>query len=215
MNAETNTISCGGKNSDAFSASDQILCETGLDIKIASTFELKTQKIAELRKLWIQGVERDTNAVGWLPTSVFDSRAQTGEVTACYRNEDLVGWLVRGESRARKVMKIYQIWVRPDARIIEHGKALVRNLSKKTSESRCHMMEAWVAEDLAANLFWKAIGFQRTVWRWGRGQSLRKIFRWVKMAEDLAEVSAILPPTFPANSNYCGEFFSLENYVHK
>lgn len=174
---------------------------SNLDIKVASINTLKTHKIEELRKLWIHGVHLDTNAVGWLPTSVFDSRARTNEVTAVYRDKELVGWCLRGESTARKVMKIYQIWVRPDARILEHGRALITDLSHIANRQKCWLLEAWVAEDLAANVFWAAIGFTRGVWRWGRGTSLRKIYRWTKTIAEMAG-GKITTAEFAAVENY-------------
>jgi len=161
--------------------------KTNLDIQIASTNQLSSPQFAELRKLWVHGVQKDTNAVGWLPTSVFDSRAATNDVNAVYRDGELVGWSLSGESSARKVLKIYQIWVRPDARILEHGRALIDQLRTHSQTVHCLYLEAWVAEDLAANFFWDAIGFVRDVWRWGRGKSLRKIYRWVTTAEKAPE----------------------------
>jgi GNAT superfamily N-acetyltransferase len=186
--------------------------ETSLAIVVASTNELRTQQFAELRKLWIHGVQMDTHAVGWLPTSVFDSRAKTDEVTACYRNADLVGWCVRGESTARKVLKIYQIWVRPDARIIEHGRALVDYVARIAGEKNCGYLEAWVAEDLEANYFWPAIGFTRTVWRWGRGRSFRKIWRWVKLAGKRAGNSHEHPQNTPGKDDNNQEWAGIERY---
>ena len=182
MNPESITTFGRGISSDACTASGHKLWKTDLDIQIASTLALPEPKFAELRKLWVHGVQADTHAVGWLPTSVFDARARTNEVTACYRDGELVGWCMRGESAARKVLKIYQIWVRPDARILEHGKALIDQLLEVARAQRDSYLEAWVAEDLEANIFWNAIHFQKTVWRWGRGRSLRKIFRWVMLA---------------------------------
>lgn len=176
--------------------------KTDLAIVVASKTDLSERQFTELRKLWVHGVQADTNAVGWLPTSVFDSRARSNEVTAVYRDGDLVGWCLRGESKARKVLKIYQIWVRPDARILEHGKALIEQLNAVATNARCTYLEAWVAEDLEANVFWPAIGFKRTTWRWGRGSSLRKIYRWVRTAEELPYVAA-----------KGGEFLPLESYA--
>lgn len=193
MNATTPTTFRTEKFSDACNASSHILRKTSLDIVVASRNQLSDQKFAELRKLWIHGVHADTNAVGWLPTSVFDSRAKTNEVTAVYRDHDLVGWCLRGESLARKVLQIYQIWVRPDARIIEHGRALVDQVREHAIAKKCAYLEAWVAEDLEANFFWNAIRFHRTVWRWGRGSSLRKIYRWVKIAENMAGQNHKMP----------------------
>lgn len=176
--------------------------KTDLAIEVASISALSGRKSDELRKLWVHGVQADTNAVGWLPTSVFDSRANTDEISAVYRDGDLVGWCLRGESKTRKVLKIYQIWVRPDARVLEHGKALIDQIAAVARRINSWYLEAWVAEDLEANVFWAAIGFTRTTWRWGRGGSLRKIYRWVKTAEEL--------PHWAAKG---GEFVAVENYV--
>jgi GNAT superfamily N-acetyltransferase len=151
--------------------------ETGISVQ---TFrQLPSPSQAELRKLWTHGVAVDTHAVGWLPTAAFDTRAENDDVIAVYRNEDLVGWAMIARSNHRGVMKLYQIWVRPDARIIEHGRALVDAITKRALQRRCLRIEAWVAEDLPANFFWSAIGFLRSNWRWGRGRNPRKIFRWI------------------------------------
>lgn len=175
---------------DASSGSYNIMIETGLDFEILPARALEARKIDELRKLWLHGVQVDTHCVGWLPKSVFEQRLETNDVNTCWRNGDLVGWCLRGESVARKVMKIYQIWVRPDARILEHGRALISQIEEAAVTVGDGYLEAWVAEDLAANYFWNAIGFVRGVWRWGRGQSLRKIYRYTKIAGKGAGVFA-------------------------
>jgi L-amino acid N-acyltransferase YncA len=159
------------------------LWRTGIDVEVKTCRELNSTAAAELRKLWVKGVQADANAVGWLPTGVFDERVRTNEVLAVYRNNDLVGWSLWGRSNARQVLKIYQVWVRPDARIVEHGRALVKRMQEAAAATNFWLLEAWVAEDLAANIFWKAIEFERGVWRWGRGERRRRIFRWVKLAK--------------------------------
>ena len=186
--------------------------QTALDIIVASTKDLPAAKFSELRNLWKHGVHRDTHAVGWLPTSVFDSRANTDDVTAVYRDGELVGWCLRGESKARKVLKIYQIWVRPDARVLEHGRALIDQLIVIAHREKCSYLEAWVAEDLEANIFWQAIGFIRTVWRWGRGRSLRKIYRWIMNAELAGEKNSTNLATWRGESGTMPEWAGLENY---
>lgn len=133
----------------------------------------------ELRLLWTKAVSLDTNAIGWLPTSAFDARAEQDDISVIYRNGDLVGWAMHSPSLARAVEKIYQIWVRPDARTIEHGRALVNRICNRAKSTNCVELEAWVAEDLAANLFWRAIGFTATNWRYGRGERGRRHTRWV------------------------------------
>lgn len=193
---------CRKKSTDASSYQHYKMGKTDLEIYTASINSLDGRKISELRKLWVHGVAADTNAVGWLPKSVFDSRAATNDVLAVYRDGDLVGWLLKGQSKARQVLKIYQIWVRPDARVLEHGRALIRELERDARRKKCWYLEAWVAEDLPANLFWNAMGFTRNVWRWGRGQSLRKIYRWIRVAGNGRSTNATIP-----------EFSGVEAYV--
>jgi ribosomal protein S18 acetylase RimI-like enzyme len=148
------------------------------ELSIFTTHELPPTKLHELRLMWLHATRSDTNAIGFLPVSAFDARAATDEVTTVYRNGDLVGWAMAVHSRHTGVMRIYQIWVRPDARILEHGRALIDAISMKAVALRCFAMRAWVAEDLPANLFWQALGFQRMGWRWGRGEKPRKHILW-------------------------------------
>lgn len=157
--------------------------KTDVDLSTASTNELSSLQNAELRKLWLHAVQVDTHAIGFLPTKVFEFRSQSNEVFTVHRNKDLVGWCLTGISQARNVLKCYQIWVRPDARILEHGRALIARLQQHARQHRCWMIEAWVAEDLPANLFWNAIGFERTNWRHGRGKSCRRVWRWTMLTD--------------------------------
>ena len=149
-----------------------------MDITVQTISTLGGKKQKELKQLWIHGVARDTHAVGWLPVSAFETRAAADDIVAVYRNEELVGWTVIATSKSRAIMRLYQIWVRPDARVLEHGRALVDAVRTRGIAHRCHRIEAWVGEDLPANLFWSAIGFTRSNWRWGRGKKPRKIFLW-------------------------------------
>lgn len=166
------------------------------DLLVSRTVDLSSTKQAEIRKIWLHAVHTDTHAIGWLPSRAFDTRAENGDLSAVYRNDDLVGWAMHSPSRSRGVMKLYQIWVRPDARILEHGRALITKIQSIARQTHCYMIEAWVAEDLPANLFWEAIGFKRKNWRHGKGVRNRIIWLWValsgKTAEDLS--GEILPP---------------------
>ena len=157
------------------------------DLVVNRILSLNSLKRAEIRAIWHHAVATDTHAIGWLPTAAFDIRAERGDLSAVYRNGDLVGWAMHSPSRSRGVMKLYQIWVRPDARILEHGRALVAEIQAIARSLRCFMIEAWVAEDLPANMFWNAIGFSRKSWRWGRGEKKRKHNLWVASSQNLSE----------------------------
>jgi GNAT superfamily N-acetyltransferase len=148
------------------------------DLTVQTISQLGGKKQKELKTLWIHSVATDTHAIGWLPVSAYETRAASDDLTAIYRNDDCVGWSMTAKSNHRGVMKLYQIWVRPDARILTHGKALVASIREKARHQHCYIIEAWVAEDLPANLFWEAIGFTRQNWRLGRGEKPRKLYLW-------------------------------------
>jgi len=142
--------------------------------------EISNLRREELRKQWHHGVRVDAHAVGWLPTKVCDMRLSSNDFAAVYNNGDLVGWCMHAVSERRRVMKLYQIWVRPDARLILHGRALIAETEAAARRHTCWLQEAWVAEDLPANAFWQAMGFTTTNWRWGKGKNPRRILRWVR-----------------------------------
>jgi hypothetical protein len=77
-----------------------------------------------------------------------------------------------------RIAKIYMTWVRPDARMILHGRALVDAIEKAAASERCGLISLWCAEDLSANIFWRAIGFTNTNWRYGRGLKPRRHLLW-------------------------------------
>ena len=149
--------------------------------------QLTSNRVNELQLMWLHAVSRDTHAIGWLPKKAFTTRAEQGDVTAIYRNDDLVGWILTAVSRHTATLRIYQIWVRPDARCIEHGRALIDHVSRRADAAACCRLEAWVAEDLEANVFWRAIGFVRKNWRWGKGEKPRRVYRWTQPVLHLAE----------------------------
>ncbi len=147
-------------------------------IQVQTYSGLNRHAQAELRKMWLHATAADTHAIGWLPVAAFDGRADKNEILSVENNGDCVGWCMSAVSDRRGILKLYQIWVRPDARILEHGRALISRLQEQGRRAHCWQIEAWVAEDLPANLFWSAIGFARNNWRWGRGAKPRKHWRW-------------------------------------
>lgn len=157
------------------------------DLIVRPILLLPAREQLELRQIWKHSVATDTNAIGWLPTAAFDTRAADGDLTVIHRNGDLVGWAMHCRSRSRGVMKLYQIWVRPDARVLEHGRALIAQIKATCTTVHCWCIEAWVAEDLPANFFWEAIGFTKTNWRWGKGEKKRRHIKWLVLTPDLCD----------------------------
>jgi hypothetical protein len=85
-----------------------------------------------------------------------------------------------------------QIWVRRDARLIEHGRALIDHLEDAHARRlNAWQLRAWVAEDLEANLFWPQIGFVYRGWRWGPARRARRHNLWTRPLN-----ASFAPPQF-------------------
>lgn len=107
-------------------------------------------------------------SIGFLPEVAWHQAIEQGRMVACYNNADLVGWCMFCTNIIRE-LRIVQIWVRPDARMIVHGRSIVDAIESRVAIPRhCWQLRLWCAEDLAANLFWAALGFNNRGWRWGR-----------------------------------------------
>jgi GNAT superfamily N-acetyltransferase len=130
------------------------------------------------RLLWSHATQRDAHSIGWLPWAAFDDAAAKGRIITLHNNDDLVGFLVWSVNALREV-RCVQVWVRADARLILHGRALVEELERIAAENGCWIMRLWCGEDLAANLFWGALGFTKRNWRRGRTDRRRHVL-WVR-----------------------------------
>lgn len=151
-------------------------------LKTVSTYNVHEQSqgiIADSLAFAGSASRFDADKVGWMPTQAYSEATQQKRLVICTNNSDKVGFVLWQISRGE--MKIYQIWVRSDARLIEHGLALVSHVESIASTRGAYRMRAWVAEDLAANLFWAAMGFRKISWRWSpRKSSKRKHLLWVQ-----------------------------------
>lgn len=118
----------------------------------------------------------DGECLGWLPKMAYDQAHQQGRIAAVYNNDDLVGFALWSVDCGQ--LRCLQVWVRRDARLLLHGKALVDFLDATARQLRCHVLRLWCAIDLAANHFWKALGFRYRGWRWGRAKNSRRHALW-------------------------------------
>lgn len=118
----------------------------------------------------------DGHALGWMPKMAYDQALDAGRIITVWRNADLVGFIVFG-IRLRE-LKIFQTWVRKDARMIENGRALVHDLKKKATATQCVRLSLWCADDLPANQFWQRLGFTTKSWRWSPHRVRRRHNFW-------------------------------------
>jgi GNAT superfamily N-acetyltransferase len=130
------------------------------------------------RLLWGHATQRDAHSIGWLPWAAFDDAATKGRIITLHNNDDLVGFVVWSRNALREI-RCVQVWVRADARLILHGRALISELEQIAREQGCWLIRLWCGEDLAANMFWQAIGFTKQNWRRGRTDHRRHLL-WVR-----------------------------------
>lgn len=147
----------------------------------------------------------DGRKIGFLPWSVYHAAAEAQQLCQIHRNGDLVGFCMARPNKLRE-LRIIQIWVRPDARLIEHGRALLEFVEKNIAAPHgATVVRLWCAEDLAANLFWDALGFTYRGWRWGNHKRPRRHKLWTRQVvqphygwQPKLQVATIQPTHHPA-----------------
>lgn len=131
--------------------------------------ELSAQRRREVLSFAAHAVRLDADKIGWLPYQFYDDCDQAGSLVSVTRDGDLVGFCAFRRPNWSGESKIIQTWVREDARMIEHGRALVARVEEIAAGWAARWLSCWVAQDLAAMRFWPAIGFVPVQQRLGRG----------------------------------------------
>lgn len=148
-------------------------------IQVLPAHVLGPNALAEALRFCKSGSGTDADKVGWVPLGALRQGVIERRLHICYNNADHVGycfWQQRYDE-----LKIYQIWVRQDARMILHGRALVDAIESEPRTRPVRITRLWCAEDLAANIFWEQVGFEKKAWRHSpRRTATRKHLLWVK-----------------------------------
>lgn len=146
-------------------------------LEIKRTLELTGERLRQTMSFIYSASRLDGNMIGWMPYQAYDTRHAQGRLIALWNNNDLVGFLMWSPNQLGEI-RILQIWVRADARMILHGRALVNWLDHEAQKTGHQVIRLWCAVDLAANLFWPAVGFRYRCWRWGTGKKSRRHALW-------------------------------------
>jgi GNAT superfamily N-acetyltransferase len=145
-------------------------------VEVWKTLDLPERKQLELLAFAIGSTRIDGHCIGWLPAAAYVGAHNQGRMVACYNNDDLVGYILWGANNG--IIRCFIVWVRRDARLLLHGRALVDAIKQEGARRGCCRVELWCAVDLAANLFWQALGFTQVCWRWGRAKRGRRHWLW-------------------------------------
>lgn len=135
----------------------------------------------------------DAHSIGFLTHAAYEEAHARNKIITLCRNNDLCGFILYSLN-SRRECRILQIWVRTDARIIEHGRALINWLEKEIAgPAQCWCLRCWCAEDLPSNEFWAAMHFTNPTWRWGPAHNPRRHRLWLRL---------ILPAPYPSLASH-------------
>lgn len=115
---------------------------------------------AELCRFIITEARKGTDSIGFIPYEGLVRRVQEGNVLVLDNNSDHVGFAVVGGKGSS--LRVFQIWVRQDARLLLHGRALVDALDTKAARAGKVRLSLWCLESLPSVFFWSALGFTQT-----------------------------------------------------
>lgn len=116
-------------------------------------------------------------SIGWIPWSGVERAHGLGRVGILKNNDDIVAFIIYGPSRTSA--KVFQIWVRKDARLMIHGRAIITNLADWALRRQLLSIRLWCATDLESNFFWQALGFENVGQRIGGNKGRRRHNHWV------------------------------------
>jgi N-acetylglutamate synthase-like GNAT family acetyltransferase len=145
--------------------------------------------------LFIRDLQRRfTNQIGFLPTSRVEKEIEKQNILLQTLNDDDAGFLltIPSLSYQPKTTAIIQTAVRMDAQRQAVGLDLVHRIETAAQRAGQSILQAWCKQNLEANLFWKAAGFEAIATRpGGNGKQIPHVL-WRKALSTTAELS-ILP----------------------
>ena len=148
-------------------------------IEVRATHEMDPAEREDAIQFCGSGSNLEAYKVGWIPLAAYYGATLQKRLIVCYNNDDKVGYCLWQHSFGD--IACYQIWVRPDARLILHGRAIVDRLNRIGYERNARLVRLWCGEDLAANTFWAALGFTNEGWRHGpKRTSKRRHLLWTQ-----------------------------------
>jgi GNAT superfamily N-acetyltransferase len=140
------------------------------------SLSLQPYQLDEVLKIAYHSCVIDGMCLGWVTREAFNGMHAQGRMVTCWNNGDCVGYVVWGVSAG--TCRIFLTWVRRDARLILHGRALVDHVEAIARARGAVRIDLFCAQDLAANVFWRAIGFDQLGWRWGKAKKARRHWLW-------------------------------------
>ena len=153
------------------------------DTTYARTCDLQAVAHVQAMSFIKSEARKGRKSIGFIPWSGIEKADKLGRVSVLLRNSDLVGFLVYGPGKTSA--KVFQVWVREDARMLIHGRKMVEELAEWALHRGLFRISLWCADDLPSNYFWRVLGFKNVARRKGGRHSGRMHTRYVQSAIDL------------------------------
>lgn len=135
-------------------------------------------------------MEKNYEAVGFLPAPRVAAYFESGQVLVQLENGEPCGYLIYGFGWP--ALKVYQCCIQVDARRRESGAALVRRLIEVAEKRGCCTINLYCADDLESNGFWEAMGFHFAGTRDNGNRRGRLHNRWVLWVEAAIQPDLLL-----------------------
>lgn len=128
------------------------------NISTTNYLRMSSTRQCELVRMMMHSTRVDGHAIGYLPTAALTQAASRGDVQVVLHNRTIVGYSLTTLHRTTPTAKIYVEWVRPDARQVMHGRQLLAAIMARCIRWHRPWLYADVADDLPANVYWRAMG---------------------------------------------------------
>lgn len=127
------------------------------DINIMVTSSFDGAAVSEVMRFVKSAMKGAREELGFMPWGAVVEKASRSQLAVAKCNGELVGFVLHSD--APPIVKVWQIWLRSDARRILYGTALVNHVAKRARENQALTIRAKCAFDLEAVSFWSMIGF--------------------------------------------------------
>jgi len=171
---------------------------------------IRTATQADL--LFIRDLQRRfSNQIGFFPPAATQREIEWGHVFHAGLNEDDAGFLLVQPALGgqRTTAAIIQAAVRMDAQRQKIGLALVEAIASKAQAAGSTILQCFCRQDLEANLFWQAAGFDAIATRRGGNAHGENLILWRKPLRNGVN-AAFLPPV-SKNRGPGGKFTTAAN----
>jgi hypothetical protein len=121
--------------------------------------------------------------VGFIPAPRMAQYEERGQLWLQFDNGDPCGYLVFGNGWPS--LKIYQCVIQTDARRLAHATTLVDRLIELGQSHSMRSIDLRCADDLEANIVWKAMGFRLVSRLPANNRRKRHINAWSRPIADL------------------------------